>query len=65
MKACGEGTAAMDKAHTGGMRLGNSVENTQEIGSRIRSTGEALSSIRMETDTTGTGSMGCLKGRAE
>lgn len=55
MKACGEATVVMDRAHTGEMKLGNCAENTQAIGSRTRNMGEELSSIKMETDTMGTG----------
>ncbi len=53
------------KAPTGATRRANCAVNTQETGSRIKSTVAAPSSTRTATDTMVTGSLECLRARAE
>ena len=65
MRACGLLTSATVRELTGRTQQAtNCAVNTQEIGMRTRNMEEAPFSTRMETDTMGTGSMGCLRGRA-
>merc|ERR1740139_524958 len=61
MRVCGPLISVTVKAHTGRMRVTNSVVNTQEIGTKTRNMEEALSFTRMEIDTTDTGSMDYLR----
>lgn len=53
------------RVHTGATRTANSAENTLVIGLKIRNTVEALSSTKMEIDTTDTGLLACLKEKEE
>jgi hypothetical protein len=59
MKACGKETSATAKEPTGGTKVASLEENTPAIGSRIRNTVEALSSIRMAIAMTVTGWLAC------
>jgi hypothetical protein len=65
MRDFGKETSVTVRAPIGGMRQENFVVNTQETGLKTRSTAEALSSIRMLTDTMATGLLACHKERAE
>ena len=57
MKACGLLIKNMVKVIIGAMKMANSEESTQEIGSRINNTEEAPFSSKMATVTMDTGSM--------
>ena len=65
MKDCGKEISAMVRALTGAMKLASSAVSTLVTGMKTRSTAEALSSTRMETDTMDTGSQECLREKAE
>jgi hypothetical protein len=64
MKACGLLIKNMVKVIIGAMKMANSEESTQEIGSRINNTEEAPFSSKMATVTMDTGSTECLKVKA-
>lgn len=57
MKVCGPSIKDMAKERTGKMKAQSCDVNTQVTGMKIKSTEEAPFSIKMETDTTVTGSM--------
>ena len=65
MKDCGKEISATARALTGAMKLASSAVSTLVTGMKIRSTAEALSSTRTETDTMDTGSQECLREKAE
>ena len=50
-KECGPWTKSMVKEHTGEMKTLSSEENTLEIGLKTKNMVEALSSLRIQTDT--------------
>jgi site-specific recombinase XerC len=64
-KDCGKETSAMVRELTGAMKLESFVVSTQETGMKTRSMAEVLSSTRTGTDTTDTGSLECLRAKAE
>jgi len=55
MKVCGLKISVMVREHTGEQKATNYAENILEIGMKIKSMVEVLSSIKMETDTMDTG----------
>ena len=55
MKVCGHSINVMAKELTGEWKTKNSDVNILVIGSKTRNMAEELSSIKMETATTGTG----------
>ena len=65
MKDCGKEISATVRALTGAMKPASSAVSTLVTGMKIRSTAEALSSTRTETDTMDTGSQECLREKAE
>jgi hypothetical protein len=64
-KDCGKETSAMARVPTGATKLVSFAVSTQETGMKIRNTAEVLSSTKMGTDTTDTGSRGCLRAKEE
>ena len=64
-KDCGKETSAMARVLTGATKLVSFAVSTRETGMKIRNTGEALSSTKTGTDTTDTGSQGCLRAKEE
>lgn len=65
MKVCGPWTRNMDKVHTGEMKMPNSGESIPATGLKTRSMVEEPSFSKTVTDTMDTGSMECLKEKAE
>ena len=64
-KDCGKEISAMAKELTGVMKQESFVVSTQETGMKTRNMVEVLSSTKMVTDTTDTGSQECLRAKAE